>query len=400
MKITDDLLKELSREKYSMYNSDTGEVIEDVYRIHDNFVMGKDEAHKAAARNRIIAARQHQVELVTAVRADDEHKFVFHIYQACVDTFPDMPPAHLTRLMYLATFSGYNGNLIGDNRKALTKSIIQKKMGLSKPVFYKFWDDMVSRGILVDEGVSVYLNKDIFFKGQMTNQMIASYQKSNSTVTRIYIKGIRELYEKATVSSHATLSYLFRVLPFVNHQHNIVSLTVTGGDVTISYGSETANATHGQDGGSSSSEPDNKVKLGIHGKPGTATGGNLINMPGKHGSPCERLEGNKATIVRGGETVYEKHISRGGYAQSTRQEGDMVPADRGTTAYIAVLKGNDLSNEALNFTAKASKTIADLPSKSKVKLGRYGDADLQWLVSRNAENKLILLMCDKEVIEV
>lgn len=171
-----------------------------------------------------------------------------------------------------------------------------------------------------------------------------------------------------------------------------VSLTVTGGDVTISYGSETANATHGQDGGSSSSEPDNKVKLGIHGKPGTATGGNLINMTGKHGSPGERLEGNKATIVRGGETVYEKHISRGGYAQSTRQEGDMVPADRGTTAYIAVLKGNDLSNEALNFTAKASKTIADLPSKSKVKLGRYGDADLQWLVSRNAENKLILVL--------
>lgn len=171
-----------------------------------------------------------------------------------------------------------------------------------------------------------------------------------------------------------------------------VSLTVTGGDVTISYGSETANATHGQDGGSSSSEPDNKVKLGIHGKPGTATGGNLINMNGKPGRPGERLEGNKATLVRGGETIYERYISRGGYAQSTRQEGDMVPADRGTTAYIAVLKGNDLSNEALNFTAKASKTIADLPSKSKVKLGRYGDADLQWLVSRNAENKLILVL--------
>lgn len=171
-----------------------------------------------------------------------------------------------------------------------------------------------------------------------------------------------------------------------------VSLAVASGDVTISYGSETANATHGQDGGSSSSEPDNKVKLGSPGRAGTATGGNLINMNGKYGDLGERLEGNKATIVRGGETVYEKHISRGGYAQSTRQEGDMVPADRGTTAYIAVLKGNDSSNEALNFTAKASKTIADLPSKSKVKLGRYGDADLQWLVSRNAENKLILVM--------
>lgn len=171
-----------------------------------------------------------------------------------------------------------------------------------------------------------------------------------------------------------------------------VSLAVASGDVTISYGSEIANATHGQDGGYSSSEPDNKVKLGIYGKPGTATGGNLINMNGKPGSLGERFEGNKATLVRGGETIYERYISRGGYAESTMQEGDIVAEDRGTTAYIAVLKGNDSSNETLNFTAKASKTIADLPSKSKVKLGRYGDADLQWLVSRNAENKLILVL--------
>ena len=179
-----------------------------------------------------------------------------------------------------------------------------------------------------------------------------------------------------------------------------VSLAVASGDVTISYGSETANATHGQDGGSSSSEPDNKVKLGSPGRAGTATGGNLINMNGKYGDLGERLEGNKATIVRGGKTVYEKHISRGGYAQSTRQEGDMVPADRGTTAYIAVLKGNDSSNEALNFTAKASKTIADLPSKSKVKLGKFSGIPLKWLVCRDSVDQSLRLILDGESVVV
>ena len=179
-----------------------------------------------------------------------------------------------------------------------------------------------------------------------------------------------------------------------------VSLAIASGDVTISYGSETANATHGQDGGSSSSEPDNKVKPGIHGKPGTATGGNLANINGEPGSPGKMLEGNKVTIVRGGETVYEKHISRGGYAQSTRQEGDMVPADRGTTAYIAVLKGNDSSNEALNFTAKASKTIADLPSKSKVKLGKFSGIPLKWLVCRDSVDQSLRLILDGESVVV
>lgn len=169
-----------------------------------------------------------------------------------------------------------------------------------------------------------------------------------------------------------------------------VSLTVTGGDVTISYGSETANATHGQDGGYSSSEPDNKVKLGSPGRAGTATGGNLINMNGKYGSPGERLEGNKATLVRGGETIYEKHISSGGYAQSTRQEGDIVVEDRGTTAYIAVLKGDSSSNKPLNFTTKATKTISMLPSKSKVKLGRYKGKTLIWDKGTTQSGKTVL----------
>lgn len=169
-----------------------------------------------------------------------------------------------------------------------------------------------------------------------------------------------------------------------------VSLTVTGDNVTISYGSETANATHGQDGGFSSVEPDNKVNIGGPGRAGTATGGNLINMNGEYGGIGEGLEGNKSTIVRGGKTVYEKYISSGGYAQSTRQEGDMVQRDKGTTAYIAVLKGNSPSNKPLNFTTKATKTISMLPSKSKVKLGQYKGETLIWDKGTTRSGKTVL----------
>ena len=56
------------------------------------------------------------------------------------------------------------------------------------------------------------------------------------------------------------------------------------------------------------------------------------------------------------------------------------------------LSRDEVINPDAAQTFATGKTIADLPSKSKVKLGRYGDADLQWLVSRNAENKLILVM--------
>ncbi len=169
-----------------------------------------------------------------------------------------------------------------------------------------------------------------------------------------------------------------------------VSLAVESGDVTISYGSETARATHGESGGSSSSDPDNKVRIGIYGKAGTATGGNLVNMNGKPGGTGRRLEGNKAEIVRGGETVYEKYVSRGGYARTTIQEDDSRPPEKGTTAYIAVLKGNSSSNKPLNFTTKATKTISMLPSKSKVKLGRYKGKTLIWDKGTTQSGKTVL----------
>ncbi len=39
-----------------------------------------------------------------------------------------------------------------------------------------------------------------------------------------------------------------------------------------------------------------------------------------------------------------------------------------------------------------TKTIQSLPSKSKIKLGRYGGKDLQWLLCRNSENKIFLIL--------
>lgn len=178
-----------------------------------------------------------------------------------------------------------------------------------------------------------------------------------------------------------------------------VSLAVERGDITISYGSETANATRGQDGGSSSSEPDNKVSIGNPGKAGRATGGNLINMNGKYGRPGEGLEGNKATIVPGGKTVYEKYVSRGGDARTTIQEGDSRPPEKGTTAYIAVLKGDSSSNKPLNFTTKATKTISMLPSKSKVKLGRYGGKELVWFTCKDKNQKQYLIFSDNQAVQ-
>ena len=170
-----------------------------------------------------------------------------------------------------------------------------------------------------------------------------------------------------------------------------VSLDVNS-NVSFTYGSNVATATRGGSGGSSTITSSDKVQLGIYGKGGTASGGNLENINGKPGSPGKRYEGNKSDLITGAKTVYEKYGSIGGYARSTVKENDVVNMDIGSSAYIAVLKGSDSSSKTLNFTAKASKTIADLPSKTKVKLGRYGSKDLIWYTTKDNTQAQYLIL--------
>lgn len=149
-------------------------------------------------------------------------EFVFHIHQICMDTFPNIAPADLTRLMYLSTFLSYNNELEDSNGKTMRKSDVKKVMNLSDQQFYNFWNNMITHNILNEGDYGVKLSDELFFKGSLSSNKAASYKKNNLAVSRLYIDGIRELYKKSTPSSHKTLSYIFRILPFVNRKYNIV----------------------------------------------------------------------------------------------------------------------------------------------------------------------------------
>lgn len=149
-------------------------------------------------------------------------EFVFHIHQICMDTFPNISPADLTRLMYLSTYLNYNNELEDERGKVMHKNDIKKIMRLSDQQFYNFWNTMTSCNILHEEAYGVKLSNDLFFKGSLSSKKAVKYKKKNLAVSRMYIDGIRDLYQKSTPSSHKTLSYIFRILPFVNRKYNVV----------------------------------------------------------------------------------------------------------------------------------------------------------------------------------
>lgn len=157
----------------------------------------------------------------TADRYNHE-KFVYYLHSRHSNILHDMQHSHITRLMYIATYLSYDGRLLTDWNAPMNKCHIERFLKLSKTSFYEFWEDMVKRGIFTEKDDGIYLNKDIFFKGDLTDKQVYRLSVDNIMVTRLYVTGIRKLYERSTPRSHKTLSYIFQILPYVNKQYNII----------------------------------------------------------------------------------------------------------------------------------------------------------------------------------
>ena len=204
--VTIDKIREtLQNGDYVVVNTQTGEAITDEKR--------RETAKKEAEKKR----RQ---ELAQATGGNK--RFIFHIYHVCVNTFPEMQPANLTRLMFLATHITYNNVLVDKKNKALSKPQIQKLMKLNKTQFYDFWNEMEKFQIIKETNQGIAINDELFFKGSITPELFGSNPLDAPVITRLYIKGVQELYKKATPASHKSLSYIFRILPFVNRRYNVV----------------------------------------------------------------------------------------------------------------------------------------------------------------------------------
>ena len=130
---TVDKIKEMiQRGDYIVVNTQTGESITEEVRVVS---LAADEKRRETAKKE--AEKKRRQELAQATGGNK--RFIFHIYHICVNTFPEMKPANLTRLMFLATHINYNNMLIDKKNKPLSKPQIQKLMKLNKTQFYDFW---------------------------------------------------------------------------------------------------------------------------------------------------------------------------------------------------------------------------------------------------------------------
>lgn len=149
-------------------------------------------------------------------------RFIWLVYDTKTPYLPDLSPASLTRLMYLVSFMGKKQRLIRDNGKPVLLKHLPEVLGVSESSSRAFWDEVREAHLLYLDGDFLCANPDFFRKWTLPPYRVKNFYDHGKYVTKLHIDVVRELYKRFLPHGHKTLSYLFRVLPYVNRQHNIL----------------------------------------------------------------------------------------------------------------------------------------------------------------------------------
>lgn len=162
-----------------------------------------------------------------SIVARRDQSFVWVIFDPKKPFFDGLSKPSVARLMYLATFIGKEGVIENTNSyrtgRPLTQKEIVKRLGCSEPTFWRFVQEMKGAGILSSEHGVYRLTPKYFRKGALASEEVAAIWSRGEVLTRLYIGAMRSLYNLSLPNLVSSLSYLFRMMPFVNCEYNVVT---------------------------------------------------------------------------------------------------------------------------------------------------------------------------------
>lgn len=118
------------------------------------------------------------------------------------------------RLIYLSTFLNFDNRFMFSQRQPIYKRDLQDVLGLSVGTTHKFWHE-VSPLYIIEDADGLKLTNDDIIRGDI--------RKRRESFQRFYIQAVRKLYRATKAPRHKHLGRVFKLLPFVNIEYNIVS---------------------------------------------------------------------------------------------------------------------------------------------------------------------------------
>ena len=144
--------------------------------------------------------------------------FIWILYRVQENYNDLINPSNLSKLMFVSTYLGYSGYLVFSNGKLIDKAKLRELLMISVVEYNKFYKEMLLKEIIIEKDNKIYINEHLFFKGKIDKLPFTI----NKNITRLYINSIREIYNKTNIKSHKQLSYIFKILPYVNIKYNII----------------------------------------------------------------------------------------------------------------------------------------------------------------------------------
>ena len=138
--------------------------------------------------------------------------FTWIVFEYGKELLPNIKDQSLVRLIYLSTICDYDGVLP-------PKSVIKKKLKLSYKYWSYFFKEMRSNNLILEdeETGALCLNKDFFIKGSLKEM------SDKRDCTRLFCNFIQDVYDACdNIKSINQISYLYKLIPFVNRRTNIV----------------------------------------------------------------------------------------------------------------------------------------------------------------------------------
>lgn len=142
------------------------------------------------------------------------------------EQFTNIAPETVTRLIYLNSFVGYDDNkLMLTQRTPMKRKDLAEILNVSKSTISRFWREVSPTYITESDSGLIFSNNIIFKRGNIKNaKEYLQYQK-------IYISGVRKLYEATGRNNHRQLGYLFKLLPFINLEYNMLCYNPSETDI-------------------------------------------------------------------------------------------------------------------------------------------------------------------------
>lgn len=207
--------------RVAMTNIDTGEIFGMWDGEQAITIRSVEDYEKAKTKGEVAQSKNDKLSTISKSYWD-YGRFFWSLYDTASALFSQLKPATLTRIMVLGTYMNYENELVEDNGVTMTQLGIQNALGVSERMTRYILGELKTLDIITENERVYLLNPAFFTRGRISEADLSASFDDGKSVKRVYADGVRALYHAASQASVKKLCPLFRIMPYVNKEYNIV----------------------------------------------------------------------------------------------------------------------------------------------------------------------------------